>query len=100
VLSNAQARRCFGAYDLLTRKSIAPTCWTATRSRLDWFAPPQHGCAPHIIQRKRPKCFGHGRRGTLAGKLQASFGQLLVVLRSSEYIFHTGSMSDLRFRQV
>jgi hypothetical protein len=87
--------------DLLNpRKSIGPTCSTATCSRLNWFAPAQHSCAPHIIQRKRPKCFGHGRRGTLAGKLQASFGQLLAVLRSSEYIFHTGSMSDLRFRQV
>jgi hypothetical protein len=98
--SNAQARRCSGAYDLLTRKSIAPTCSTATGSRFGWFARAQLGCAPQIIQRKRSKCFGDGRRGRLAGKLQASFGELLVVLRSTAYIFHQGSMSDLRFRQV
>src|SRR5262245_14723626 len=39
-------------------------------------------CALQIIQRKRPRCFGHGRRRTFAGNLRASFGQLLVVLRS------------------
>jgi hypothetical protein len=33
--------------------------------RLDWLAPTQLGCAPQIIQRKRCKCFGHGRLGTL-----------------------------------
>ena len=86
--------------DLRTRKSIAPTCWTATGSRLDWFARAQLGCAPQIIQRKRSKCFGDGRRGRLAGKLQTSFGELLVVLPSTACIFHKGSMSDLRFRQV
>ena len=99
-LSNAQARRCSGAYDLLTRKSIGATCSTATGSRLDWFARAQLGCAPQIIQRKRSKCFGDGRRGRLAGKLQTSFGELLVVLPSTACIFHKGSMSDLRFRQV
>ena len=100
ALSNPQARRCSGAYDPLTRKSIAPTCSTATGSRLDWFARAQLGCAPQIIQRKRSKCFGHGRRGRLAGKLQTSLGELFVVLRSTAYIYHKGSMSDLRFRQV
>jgi hypothetical protein len=67
--------------DLLTRKSIGATCSTATQSRLDWIARAQLGCAPQIIQRKRPKCFRDGRRGKLAGKLQASLGQLFVVLR-------------------
>jgi hypothetical protein len=38
-------------------------------------------------------CFGHGRFGTLAGKLGASFGQLLVVSRSGA--FHGVSLSDL-----
>jgi hypothetical protein len=99
-LSNAQARRCSRAYDLLTRKSIGATCSTATGSRLDWFARVQLGCAPQIIQRKRSKCFGDGRRGRLAGKLQTSFGELLVVLPSTACTFHKGSMSDLRFRQV
>src|SRR5262245_10571285 len=85
---------------LLTRKSMAPTCSTATGSRLDWFARAQLGCAPQIIQRKRSKCFGDARRRRLAGKLQASFGELLIVFRSTAYILHQGSMSDLRFRQV
>jgi len=100
ALSTARARRCSSAYDLLTHKSIAPTCSTATGSRLDCFAPAQLGCAHQIIHCKRSKCFGHGRRGRLVGKLKASFGQLLVVLRSSVHLFHKGSMSDLRFRQV
>jgi hypothetical protein len=84
--------------DLPKLQLLGPTCSTRTLSEIRLFALAQLGCAPQIIKRKRPKCFGHSRLGTLAGNLRASFGQLLVVLRSGP--FHGASLCDLRFRQV